>query len=59
LVIKEVVRCDSWRKAAWAEDLNVARELANKHRTWVAIVAVTDCVQERLANRDLAEFWLR
>ena len=55
LLVENVVRRDARWKAAGADDLNATRKLSDKHRSGMAVVAVTDRIQKGLTNCDLTE----
>ena len=55
LLPKDVLRSDAGWKTAGADDLDASRILAHEDGASMAIIAVTDCVQDGLANHALVE----
>lgn len=55
LLPKDVLRGDTGWKSTGADDLDASRILAHEDGASVAIIAVTDCVQDSLANHALVE----
>jgi hypothetical protein len=57
LLVEAILRCNAVGKPAWADELNVTRKLTHKNGTLEPVVAVTNSVEEGLADDFLIERW--